>query len=389
MPVAQRGSQRRPRILLLNSHLGIGGAENVTAALCRGLDRVRFDVTVAYIKWRGMIGDALVRDGFEVVGLGNGDGERPDYLSSLRLRRFLVARGFDLVHTNDIHAMIDAAVCRTTLRRLRLVSTFHFGNYPRPVRRYHLLEKYVSRVPDRLVAVGQWQADRLCDVYGFQPERLDLIRNGVPDVPGRRSQDIAGRIRKDGRVVIGSVSTLIEQKGVTDLLDVAANLRTQGLDFRLVIAGEGHLRPGLEEKARALGLQDQVEFFGWVDDAPARVLPWVDVFVQTSLWEAMSMVVLEAMSCALPIVATRVGENPHVIHHGVNGLLAEPRDVAALTEHLAGLIRSGDLRRRLGEKARQDWETAYTAARMCRQYEDLYARTLAQRSGKVLERHAA
>jgi glycosyltransferase involved in cell wall biosynthesis len=142
--------------------------------------------------------------------------------------------------------------------------------------------------------------------------------------------------------------------------------------------GEGHLRPSLEAMAEALGLSADVEFYGWVDNAPQRVLPWIDVFVQTSLWEAMSMVVLEAMSCGLPIVATTVGENPYVIRDGENGFLASPKDVDRIAERLGQLIQSPQLRRQLGQQARSDWEKNYTAGRMCQEYEALYMEVLSE-----------
>jgi glycosyltransferase involved in cell wall biosynthesis len=366
----------RPKILLLNATLGIGGAENVTAALCRGVDRDKFDVVLAHLKWRGAIGDELAGEGFKVVSFESETPGKPDYLSSLRLRRFLAAQRVDLVHTNDLHAMIDAAICRMSVRNLRQVSTFHFGNYPHQSRRYHLAEKYLSRVPDRLVAVGQVQRQRLLDTYGFQEGHLDLIRNGVPDVGAQASELLRNKIQSDGKIVIGSVSTLIEQKGIADLLDVADRLRQRSYPFKLVIAGEGHLRPGLEAKAKALGLSEDVEFYGWVDNAPQRVLPWIDVFVQTSLWEAMSMVVLEAMSCGLPIVATTVGENPYVLRDGDNGFLATPKDVDRIADRLGQLIQSPELRRQLGQRARSDWEQYYTARRMCVEYEALYSDVL-------------
>jgi glycosyltransferase involved in cell wall biosynthesis len=366
----------RPRILLLNSTLGIGGAENVIAALCRGLDRDQFAVTVAHLKWRGAIGDALAKEGYPVVGVGLGDLDRPNYLSMLRLRRFLASQQFDLIHTHDLNAMIDASFCRVTLPGVRQVNTFHFGNHPHRLRRYHLVEKYLSRVPDRLVAVGSTQRDRLVRVYGFKENRLRVIRNGVADVGALASRDLLPRIRVGDEIVIGSVSTLIEQKGITDLLDVAGRLHQQSLPFRLVIAGEGHLRPSLEAKVDAMGLTKHVEFLGWVDDAPSRVLPWIDIFVQTSLWEAMSMVVLEAMSCRLPVVATAVGENPHVIEDGRNGFLAAPGDVDRVAERLKNLIQSPELRRRMGAEARGDWSARYTARRMCEDYQSLYLETL-------------
>lgn len=379
---------RKPRILLLNSTLGIGGAENVSASLCRGLDRDRFDVAVAHLKWRGQIGDSIAQEGLDVVSLEAPISRRPDYFSSLRLRRFLVSKQIDLVHSNDLHAMIDAAICRMSLPELRVVNTFHYGNYPQPKRRRHLVEKYLSRIPDSLVAVGYTQKEKLTKVYGLSEHRLRVIRNGVCDQRICISDDLRGVIRNGKKLVIGSVSTLIEQKGVSHLIDVASILKRQSSDFQIVIVGDGVLRSELEAKAKALGVADCVTFMGWVGNISSRVLPWIDIFVQTSLWEAMSMVVLEAMSYGLPVVATSVGENPYVIDNGVNGFLVPAKATNELAIRLLELIQSDSLRRSVGERARQDWQAHYTATQMCRQYGELYGEVLSQGERKSIRYNA-
>lgn len=367
---------RKPHVLLLNSVLHFGGAENVVAELVRGLNRDKFDVSIAHLKPRGRLGDALADEGYDVISLAPENRRSAGYLGFLRLRRFVKDHRVDLIHSNDPHAMMDGALCRILRPGLRLVNTFHFGNYPRPDRRQHLMEKYLSRVPDRLVAVGEAQRSTLLESYGLRADRIQVVRNGVSDVRARANGELQQRIRQGKPVVIGCVGALIEQKGIHDLLEAAALLKAQAVDFRLVIAGDGHLRSQLESHADQLGLKDEVEFLGWIDDAPTRVLPWIDIFVQTSLWEAMPMVVLEAMSCGLPIVATTVGENPLVIDDTVNGYLVPPHGIGQIVERLRVLVTSDSLRSQLGDRARQDWEQRYTAAQMCRRYEELYSSLL-------------
>jgi glycosyltransferase involved in cell wall biosynthesis len=373
--MASAFEEERKRILLLNAALFIGGAENVTAALCRGIDRERFEVTVAHLGGRGEVGKALVESGFDVVSLQSERGG-VDYLSGLRLRSLLKAKRIDLVHTHDLYSMIDSAVSCKTLPRVRHINTFHFGNYPRRIRRWHLFEKYFSRLPDRLVAVGEVQKGLLVKHYGFRPETVSVIHNGVDDIRAGIDTQMREQVRAGRKIVIGSVGTLIAQKAIADLLDVAYQLKQAGLDFRLVIVGDGKLRASLEEKSIGLGLSRDVEFLGWVPEASRRILPWVDIFVQTSLWEAMSIVVLEAMSCGIPVVVTDVGENPHVISNGVNGFLSKPRAIEDMAGKIGALIQNEASRRQIGAAARDTWESRYTAHRMCRQYEKLYLQTL-------------
>lgn len=371
-------NKERPRVLIVNGALYIGGAEKVTAALCRGIDRNKFDVTIAHLKGNGPIARELEADGFDVVRLSKYDDGRRDLSSALRLRRLVLERGIDLVHSQDLHAMIDASFCVATVRGLRHVSTFHFGNYPRKSRKYHYLERLFLHLPDRLVAVGEAQRRTILETYSLPSERVELVRNGVPDAMQGAATSDSVRLRRGAGVVLGTISTLIEQKAVGDLLNAVRMLVDDGLEFRLVVVGDGHLRQMLETMSSDLGLQEHVEFLGWIDNAATRVLPWLDVFVQSSLWEAMSIVVLEAMSCSCAIVATRVGDNPYVISHERSGMLVAPGRPDELAATLRRVIKETAMRKKLGSAARQDYLGKYTAAHMCQTYEALYVDTLLQ-----------
>jgi len=360
------------RVMIVNSALYIGGAENVTAALCRGLNRNLFDISVVHLKGHGQIAKDLEREGYEVIGLPPRKSGRRDLLTFLKLRHLMAERRVQLVHTQDIHAMVDASLSVMTLPHIKHVTTFHYGNYPRNNRRYHYLEKFFHRFPDRLIAVGEVQRQSIAQTYHLESEALSVIRNGVTDSYRRARIEDKDRVRQGADVVIGSISTLIEQKGIDDLLKAARILADQGLKFRLVIVGDGHLRGALEAYARELNLNGYVEFLGWIEDAASRVLPWLDIFVQSSLWEAMSMVVLEAMSCRCAVVATTVGDNPYVIRDGQSGALVSSNAPKELAASLCVLIGDSEMRMRFAEQARRDYEANYTASRMCLDYEAMY-----------------
>ena len=124
---------------------------------------------------------------------------------------------------------------------------------------------------------------------------IRTIWNGVPYEPVVPDGSFRRSVGGAGRVLIGTIATLIPQKGLSDLLKVAR--RVSDMDGRVlfVIVGEGALRPELEALRDELGLGDSVVFAGWVTNASKVALPEFDVFFQPSLWEAMSIAVLEAM----------------------------------------------------------------------------------------------
>ena len=118
----------------------------VVRDLARCLDRDRFDVCICCTRGLGgSIGEELVRDGFDVFVLPGQQDGRTDYLTALKFRRAVKDKHVDIVHTHAMAALLDAGPCRVTMTGLRVVHTFHFGNYPHDSWRYHLMEGLCAR----------------------------------------------------------------------------------------------------------------------------------------------------------------------------------------------------------------------------------------------------
>ena len=222
------------------------------------------------------------------------------------------------------------------------------------------------------MAVGHGQKRQLMAAHRLSDADLTVVYNGVQLPSGTGDPGFRASIGAVGRLLIGTICTLIEQKGVPDLLDVARRVVDAGHDVRFVVIGEGRLRPMIEARRRELGLDDHVILTGWLTDAAVRALPTFDIFFQPSLWEAMSMVTLEAMAVGRPIVATRVGEAPAILEDGRDGYLVEPRDVDGMAATLLRLITNPGLRQRVGEAARRKVEGRFTVQDMTRAYETIY-----------------
>lgn len=364
--------RRRTNVLIAAAGLGIGGAEVVIRSLVQTLDRDRFNVSVCCLKVAGPIGEALQRDGADVEVLARRGPDKADYLTVARMFRLLKAKQIEVVHSHTTDALAEAAVCRLLLPRLRLVHTFHFGNYPHLHPRQRLLERMFARISDRLVAVSEVQREQLCATYGFRTSDVYIVRNGAPPSSALSTGSFRRKVGGSDRVLIGTVATLTRQKGLPDLLRVARRLKDSGRRVRFVILGDGPMRSELESLRLELDVEDAVSFLGWVHDAASTALPDFDIFFQPSLWEAMSIATLEAMAAGKPVVATRVGENPFIIDHGVSGVLVEPADVDGMADALGRLADDAELRRRLGEAGAARFAHHFTINHMTRNYEKIY-----------------
>jgi len=366
-------------VLLTIENLSGGGAELVVANLCRGLDRQLFNAKVCCLNDLGERGEQLKSEGFEVEVLPTGKRRRDKYFKWIQLARFMDQHEIDLVHSHSPGSLFDSVSAARLSRRARVVHTFHFGNYPHTSKKRLLLEKFFARQADGLVAVGVEQRSVIANVLGLKQERLSVVWNGIkiPELPVA-PPSAADRTKDRGRkLVLCSLSTLSEQKGLTYLLDAIAILSRTRKDFELRIVGEGPLRPSLEAKARTLGLQDLVRFEGWVSDAASVVLPTIDVFVQSSLWEAMSMVVLEAMAAGKPVVVTDVGDNRHVIESGVTGVIVPIRSPARMAAELNTLMSDGEVRESLGNRARARVREGCSVSSMVCKYQGVYLEVMA------------
>jgi glycosyltransferase involved in cell wall biosynthesis len=371
-PVNVRTPARKIKIMLAIDGLHLGGAEMVVRDLARALDRDSFDVCICCTRGvGGPLSDELQRDGFDVFGLPDQSNERPDYLTALKFRRAIIEKGVDIVHTHALAPLLDVSPWRLTMPGLRIVHTFHYGNYPRDEWLYHLLEGLCTRAAHRLIAVGREQRRQIEATFRLRESRIGVIWNGIAMATPEADGSFRRQMRTGDRLLVGTIAKLIEQKGLDTLLDVARHCRDAGHPMQFVIVGGGPLQSELEQRRRELDLEDTVVFTGWVPNAATRALPEFDVFFQPSRWEAMSIAILEAMANGKAIVATRVGDNAHMVEDGISGLLVDTGDVQSMVDALA---RSLDprLRLALGEAARTRFEQTFTLEHMIRGYESVY-----------------
>jgi N-acetyl-alpha-D-glucosaminyl L-malate synthase BshA len=176
--------------------------------------------------------------------------------------------------------------------------------------------------------------------------------------------------------VIVHVSNFRPVKRVGIVLDIFKRIQRQ-MGARLVMIGDGPDRLAVEREAEEAGLSEVVDFVGEQQD----LVPWLsaaDLFLLPSSQESFGLAALEAMSCSVPVIASRVGGLPDVITHGVTGFVFDPDDVAAMAECGLALLRDPERRRAIGAAAAADVRARFSAETVVPQYEAFYAEVLAQ-----------
>ncbi|WP_137172556.1 TIGR03088 family PEP-CTERM/XrtA system glycosyltransferase [Massilia sp. HP4] len=243
-------------------------------------------------------------------------------------------------------------------------------------RKHNLLRRALAPWIDRFVPVSHDLARWLTGVVGIPARKTELIMNGVDT--GRFAPAARGAAPDDVRpFVIGTVGRLQEVKDQATLVDAFAllcrRMPAHAGALRLVVVGDGPLREQLAQRVRAAGIEDLVWMAGARHDIPELMRDF-SLFALSSLAEGTPVTVLEAMACALPVVASGVGGIPDVVQDGVHGRLVPPADPAALADALAAYVADPALARAHGMAGRLRIEQHYSVTAMVGAYLGLYDR---------------
>jgi glycosyltransferase involved in cell wall biosynthesis len=347
---------RRPlRIAHVIETLGTGGAERLVADVVRRLDRARFESRVFPLDEPLDLRGEIESGGVEVDPIRVAPRRRP--VACLRaLARALRRFGPDVVHTHLYYGNVMGRIAARLAGGAPVVTTLHNPDYTFEARRTplfrarKLLDRWTGARNAALVAVSRAVAEDFRRHMGWP--NIRVVPNGVDlrsFAPGGDTRAAAEWPSPGLRLL--SVGRLHRQKGHRVLLDAMARARSTGATLSLLVAGEGAERGPLEAQAAGPGLHGHVRFAGRRDVRP--LLAAADVFVFPSLYEAVGIALLEAMACALPVVASRTGGIPEVVEDGVSGVLVAPGDADDLARALAELERDPERRRRLGVAARR------------------------------------
>jgi glycosyltransferase involved in cell wall biosynthesis len=171
--------------------------------------------------------------------------------------------------------------------------------------------------------------------------------------------------------VIAYVGRVSQEKGVRHAIEALAGCPTR---VHLLVAGEGNDLEAAHAWAHQLGLADRVHFLGYIAQ-PLEVFAAAQMAVVPSLWnEAFGRVVVEAMGCALPVVATTVGGMQELFEDGVQGYFVPKADSAAIAGAIGHLVSDEQLRQRMASAARELALHRYSTQRVAAEYGALYQR---------------
>ncbi|MBD3245694.1 MAG: glycosyltransferase [Candidatus Omnitrophica bacterium] len=235
----------------------------------------------------------------------------------------------------------------------------------------------------RYLVANSAQAIETLRARGLRKRSLFLLENGVDTEKFSPAEPNDDDPRAQTEICFVCAGSCASQKRIDLFLSALTQVRKSGYPrVRGIVAGDGPLRGVLQRQARELGLgEDAVQFLGEVGDIQ-EVYRKADVCVLTSDYEGMPNVVLEAMACGLPVVATAVGAVPDLLTDSVNGYVVERGNVTMLADRLRRLVQDPRLCREMGQRARSSVKTRFSLAALSARAISLYTSILAREGSR-------
>ncbi len=264
---------------------------------------------------------------------------RADFRGLRRLRSLVNDHDYEILHAHTPRSLLVGSLVK---RKLGCPLIYHVHS---PVGRdstqsfknrlNQWVETWAARQVDHFVCVSESLRNYMIQL-GHDPQRITTVANGVAIVP-----EPGERETPSGCWTLGTTALFRPRKGTEVLLQALATLRQRDVAVRLLAVGpfeSDEYERSIKSLARQLSIDDLIEWTGFTSDVSAY-MQQMDAFVLPSLFgEGLPMVILEAMAQGVPVIAAAVEGIPQAIRDGVDGLIFEPGDAAALAERIEELV---------------------------------------------------
>jgi glycosyltransferase involved in cell wall biosynthesis len=368
------------RIVQIIPTLDQGGAEKQMCLLASGLDRSRFECHVVTLTRDGPRKQQLLEAGIPVHSVGKRG--KFDPLAWARLNRIIKTIRPDIVHTwlfaansygrfaalwNRVPVIIGGERCVDPWK-----SSWHF-----------VIDRFLAARSQAIVTNSSGVVD-FYSQHGIPIDRFRIIPNGI--LPSRAEPISRVEAYKrlgvpEDRKIIACVGRLWPQKGHADLLWAMELFRVVRDGAMLVIIGDGPLRERLELLVDQYRIANDVRMVGERTDV-AQLMPHFAMIIQASQYEGQSNVIMEAMLCGVPVIATNIPGNRDLVDSGQNGILVDLGDPQQMTQAMFGILDEPERTREWVEAAKQKIQTQFTVEMMIQRHADLYTELFDRSSGR-------
>jgi len=345
----------RKKIVFAINNLGMGGAENMLVEQVRHMNRDNFELYVITLLpnpntnfLRNLPRDTKFIE-FNFSGLF-------DFRYMYKLWAFLRREKIDAIITNLFDANLLARTA-AILARVPIIISYEHNIYEHKKRWQISADWLLARFTKKILVGSSEVLEFTSKQEHLSKNKFQLNYNSIPlkfgEIKKNRNKVLAKYVLPEDQIYIVTAGSLTEQKGHTYLIDAMYKMKKQGVaGFTTLIFGKGRLKDELAEQIQKLGLTEEVKLMGV--GLTEEIMAVSDIFTLPSLWEGLSIALLEAMDSGCPIVATRVSGTNEALDNEVSGLLVEPKESSELSIAFKRLIDDSELRRKIANGAKEN-----------------------------------
>lgn len=330
-------SNGKIKILYIISSSAFSGAEKLLLDLCLKIDKEKFEIKILCLNENKKLESRFFENGFKIDFIINNKGYF-DFV--FNIYKFIKENNFQIVHTNLFGADIFGGIAAKMARVKKIVSTEHNINISESFLKHFLKSIILKICFNKVIAISDAVYKYVNKKYGINYKKIVKIYNGV-DVDKFYKKDIL----KNDVVKIGVVGRLSKQKGHEVLIKA---LKKLDFDFKAYIIGDGEEKDALINLSKDLGIDDKIEFTGFVDDIN-KALEKIDVFVIPSLWEGFGLVAIEAMASGKIVIASKIDGLSDIIKDMENGILFEKGNSIDLADKINFVVENREVAMKIAE----------------------------------------
>jgi len=236
---------------------------------------------------------------------------------------------------------------------------------------FSLIEKVLSGFTYAIIAVSQALKDDLVKQVGLIADKIRVVYCGIDEVEAPAAENIRRQwgISADA-LVVGSIARLVPLKGLDYLLEAFSTVHKKTQSIKLLIVGDGPYMQALRSKASVLNLNEKVIFTGFIENI-ADYLEAIDIFVLPSISEGLGISALEAMMAGKPVIATRVGGIPEIVHDRVSGHLVEPSNAEQIAQAILYFASNPEIMKMYGSNGRKYVAENFSVSKMVDETADI------------------
>lgn len=349
-----------------------GGAENHLQSLIEKQISNNYSLVVVYLK-----GNPYWKTYFEENGV-----QVFRYKSVFQLISIIKKQKIQILHAHLQVPEILSFAASIISPNYKLIFSRHNDAYSRFLPKWlnPTFYQIISKRASKIICISKNVYDFCSKNLGFHKEKLEVIYYGISKEiydPRNINQNELVKLKKEFKIedefIVGTVARLHPQKSLHTLIKAFKLFSQQVPNSKLFIVGEGHLEYDLKKMTIEFGINEQVIFTGKRTEIPVFYKIF-DVFVLSSVYEGLGLVLLEAMAAEKPIIGTKAGAIPDIISNC--GIIVDKENPKAISKELEKLFNNPELVSKMIQKGNSDIEKKFTLERMFKQTHEVYQKAL-------------